>query len=108
MPYDPAVVRALNESPGHGSWREFQDNAFGEWLRGLGVVYFNFTRLETFGGRPDEFVDPFHPSETAYLRMLLNMLSTPAFRHLLPELRPQPLMHRLRSASALEVFRNEF
>ena len=37
--------------------------------------FFNVANLESVGGRPQEFVDPFHPSESAYIRMLLTMLA---------------------------------
>jgi hypothetical protein len=108
MPYAPEVVAGLDRSPTHGAWRQFQDPRFAQWLEQLGIVYFNFTNLETFGGRPDEFVDPFHPSEAAYVRMLLTMLDDARFRAFVPEVRPSVLRERLQAGSAIEVFRNDF
>lgn len=108
MPYVPAVVEALNRSPKHGSWRQFQDPQFAEWIRSLGVLYFNFTNLDAFDGRAEEFVDPFHPSEAAYVRMLVKMLDDPTFQRVLPEARADALRERLRAGTSIEVFRNEF
>jgi hypothetical protein len=108
MPYAPEVVQALNRSASHGAWKQFQDPQFATWLEQLGVVYFNFTNLETFGGRAEEFVDPFHPSEAAYVRMLLTMLGDARFQELVPAVRASALRDRLRAGSLIEVFRNDF
>jgi hypothetical protein len=107
-PFVPALVEALDRSPQHEIWREFQKPEFADWVRRQGVIYFNFTRLESFGGKADEFADPFHPSEPADLRMLLTMQREPAFRALFPKLDPSLLEARLKQASPLEVYRNEF
>jgi hypothetical protein len=107
-PFAPALVEALDRSPQHEIWRDFQKPEFSDWIRRQGVIYFNFTHLESFGGKADEFADPFHPSEPADIRMLLTMLREPAFRALFPKLDPLSLEARLKQASRFEAYRNEF
>lgn len=63
---------------------------------------------QSFGGTGDEFVDPFHPSEPAYIRMLLTMLRNPEFRSVFPKMNADELANRLRGSSRFESFRNEF
>jgi hypothetical protein len=108
MPFAPPVVDALNRSPKHAIWREFQTPEFGEWIERQGVTYFNFTNLESFGGRPQEFVDPFHPSEPAYIRMLLTMLASSKVRAIFPEIDTNALRKRLAESSDFESYRNDF
>lgn len=108
MPFAPEVVRALDESPRHEIWKVFQSDDNRKWLQDLGILYFDFTRLDSFGGKSDEFVDPFHPSEPAYIRMLLTMLRNPMFRSVFPKMEADGLQNRLRGSSRLEAFRNEF
>ena len=108
MPFAPEVVRALDESPRHEVWRNFLSDETRKWLQDIGILYFDFTRLERFGGKRDEFVDPFHPSEPAYIRMLLTMLGNPKVRSVFPKMDADDLKNHLRGSSRLEAFRNEF
>jgi hypothetical protein len=108
MPFIPEVARAMEQSSHYGAWRQFHSQPIREWIRKQGVVYFDFTTLESFGGRPDEFADPFHPSEPAYIRMLLTMLANENFRALFPDLDAEALRGRLKRASALEAYGHEF
>jgi hypothetical protein len=108
MPFAPPVLNAIEGSPLYQAWREFESPQTRQWIEGQGIIYFDFSRLESFGGNADEFADPFHPSEPAYLRMLLTMLREPAFRALFPKLNPSLLEARLKQATPLEVYRNEF
>jgi hypothetical protein len=108
LAFAPAVEEGLDASPHHGIWRQFQDPATAERFRQMGIIYFNFTRFASFGGDPGEMVDPFHPSEPAYVRMLLTMLEDERIRRLLPEIDAEALRRRLAGATDLEVFRNEF
>ena len=108
MPFAPEVVRALDGSPHHEIWKVFQSDQTRKWLQDLGILFFDFTRLDSFGGKSDEFVDPFHPSEPAYIRMLLTMLCNPTFRSIFPKMNANDLKDRLGKSSRLEAFRNEF
>jgi hypothetical protein len=108
MPFAPELARALDESSRHEVWKNFQSDETRQWLQDLGILYFDFTRLDSFGGKSDEFVDPFHPSEPAYIRMLLTMLRNPMFRSVFPKMNADDLKSRLRESSRLEAFRNEF
>jgi hypothetical protein len=108
MPFAPQVVEALNRSPKHAIWREFQTPEFAEWIERQGVTYFNFTNLESFGGRPQEFIDPFHPSEPAFIRMLLTMLKSSKLQAIFPEIDASLLRKRLAESSDFESYRNDF
>jgi hypothetical protein len=108
MPLVPPVLNAIEESPLYPAWRQFESAPTRQWIERQGVIYFDFTRLDSFAGKADEFVDPFHPSEPAYIRMLLTMLREPAFRALFPKLDPSVLEARLKQATPFEAYRNEF
>lgn len=107
-PLDPAILEALRQSPFHKAFQQFQSPQTAEWLRRLGITYFDFTDLRSFDGRANEFVDPYHPSEPAYVRMLLKMIEDPAVRALLPGLDPDRLKSALERSTRLEVYRNVF
>jgi hypothetical protein len=107
MPYDPRIVAALNVSPQYGIWRDFRSQEFRGWMKKQGVLYFDFSDIDSFGGRANEFIDPVHPSETAYLRILLKMAEDESARRLLP-IDQKALLERLAHSTPLEVFRNEF
>ena len=108
MPYDPQVVSAVESSSAHGIWRQFYSEATTTWLRNQGIVYFDFTRVESFGGKGDEFFDPFHPTETAVLRMLLRILDDPNGAAIFRGLKIVDLQHALSRSTKYEVFKNEF
>jgi hypothetical protein len=108
MPFVPQVLNAMEQSPAYGAWRQFDSAQTKQWIRGQGVLYFDFTRLQDFAGKDNEFVDPFHPTETAYLRALLAMLREPAFRALVPDMDAASLENHLKQATPFEVYRNEF
>jgi hypothetical protein len=108
MPFVPAVLTAFEQSPLYDGWRQFESQQMREWIQKQGVIYFDFTRLQDFGGKPDEFVDPFHPAETAYLRVLLAMLDDVRFGALFPNIELGVLRDRLKQATPFEVYRNEF
>ena len=72
------------------------------------MLFRSFTHTESFHGSEGEFVDAFHPTETAYVRMLLSMLKDTRFKALLPEISEANLTDRLRTATTHEVFKNEF
>lgn len=108
MPFVPEVRAAMQQSPLYEAWRQFESDETKEWIRQQGVIYFDFSKLESFGGRPDEFADPFHPSEPAYIRMLISMLGNDRFRALFPNIDIGGLQERLKSATRLEAYRNEF
>ena len=108
MPYTPKVREAMERSPHYGAWRQFRSEATNEWIRKQGVLYFDFSDLESFGGRPDEFADPYHPSEPAYIRMLLSMLADERFHALFPNLDARDLQETLKHAGRLEAYRDTF
>jgi hypothetical protein len=64
--------------------------------------------MESFAGKADEFADPFHPSEPAYVRMLLAMLDDDRFRALFPDIDAKSLKERLAQATRFEAYRNDF
>lgn len=108
MPYIPKVRDAMQRSSHYGAWRQFRSAETQEWIRNQGVLYFDFSELESFGGRPDEFADPYHPSEPAYIRMLLSMLTEKRFRALFPEIDAHDLEERLKHATRLEAYRDKW
>lgn len=108
MPYSAEVVDAVEKSDRHGIWRQFRGADFQRWLSDQGVIYFDYARTKTFGGSEEEFVDGLHPSERAYVRILLAMLKDERFNSLLPRLDPERLAQALPKATRFEVFRNEF
>ena len=108
MPFTPRLKQALDRSSRHGIWKEFQSDETARWIRNQGIIYFNFSDLESFGGMADEFVDPFHPSETAYSRMLQVMLQNQNLAAVLPKINPEDVEQRISKATKFEVYFNEF
>ena len=108
MPFVPPVENAIEESQLYPAWKDFESEQTKAWIRKQGVIFFDFSRLQSFAGKADEFVDPFHPSEPAYLRMLLTMLTDVQFRKLFPEIDSDALKQRLAQATRLEAYRNDF
>ncbi len=106
--FDPSVVSAMEASSKHQLWRTFRSKAFRSWLDSLGVVTFDFTELSSFNGRPEEFIDTFHPSEPAFSRQLVTMLTRKEFSTLLPKLNVDHVRSALSHANAFEVYRNQF
>ena len=100
-PLAPDVVSALDNSQNHGAWREFNSPDFEDWLAGLGIKHFNFSRIESFAGRAAEFMDVFHADETAYDRMMLQMLRDPAFRALVPGADPSAIERHILASAQL-------
>ena len=108
MPYLPPVSAALARSPHHRILADFNSPQMQQRLHRLGILHIDFTDLTQFHGYEDEFVDPFHPSEPAVLRMLIAMLERTDVRALLPELDAAKLKSRLDGANRYEVYRHEF
>ena len=108
MPYDPQVINAVESSSAHGIWKQFYGPETATWLRNQGIAYFDFTRLESFGGRGNEFFDPFHPTETAVLRMLLRILGDPHGAAIFKGLHLTDLEQALSQATHHEVYKNQF
>jgi hypothetical protein len=107
MPYLPKVVEALDSSPQHGIWAEFRSPPFRDWAAAQGMLYFDFSDIKSFGGTDAEFVDAFHASEPAYIRMLLEMAGNPKANALL-KVNIERLKQRLAGSSTFEAFRNDF
>lgn len=108
MPFAPEVRAAMEQSSQYQAWRQFESDETREWIRRQGVIYFDFGKLESFDGRPDEFVDPFHPSEPAYVRMLISMLADDKFRALFPSIDIGNLKTRLSGATRLQAYSDAF
>lgn len=108
MPYMPIVIDSIETSPRHQSWRDFRSVAFKNRLVMQDILYFDFADIDSFGGNTEEFVDPFHPSETAVLRILLKMIEDPEIASLLATATREELETKLANATKLEVFRNQF
>ncbi len=104
MPYRPEIVAELEASTQHASWHQFQNAQTAEWIKRFGVEYFNFTRLDSFDGHSDEFVDAFHPSERAVIRVLLKMLENDRVRAWLPRLDRADLTSALARAQNLDAY----
>lgn len=108
MPFAPEVAAALQESKKHGNYRAFQSSTTAEWIRSLGVAYFNYSDIESFGGDTHEFADEYHPGERAVYRMILQIVKNPEIRAHLPNIQVERLAAYLAASTEFEVFRNNF
>lgn len=106
MPYHPQLVNSIENSPNHREWRQFRTN-IPYIMKDYGVRYYDFTDIKTFDGRDSEFIDPFHASEKAYLRILLKMSEDQELDYLLG-IDQNQLIQALEKATDLEVYRNNF
>lgn len=108
MPFHSTAVQSMDVSPKHANWRSFNSSSMQEWIKQKGIIYFNFSHIESFGGRDEEFVDHFHASEPAYIRILLTMMKDPRTRELFKDISPQELERTLSKATPLEACFNSF
>jgi hypothetical protein len=106
-PMAPEVVEALDKSDRHGAWHQFNGADFANQVRDMGITHFNFVRIGSFQGKANEFVDAFHASEPAYIRMLLRVLDSPALKGLNLNVDRASLVRQLETASPLEAYRNQ-
>jgi hypothetical protein len=108
MPLYPTTLQSLGRSPRHNNWRYFNSDTMANWINKQGILYFNFSRIETFGGRAEEFVDAFHPSEPAYLRIFLTMMKDARMREIFKDISVSDIENRLVKATPLEAYYNDF
>jgi hypothetical protein len=107
-PYHPAMMKALHDSSNFEYWRVFGQTSFVSWIESLGIIYFDFSNIDSFFGNEIEFLDGFHASEPAHARMLLTMMKTQKVRDQLQEIDLKLIERRLAQASPLELYKNEF
>jgi hypothetical protein len=79
-----------NESYWHysGVWREFESDQTRDWLKGLGITFFDLGRSPV-GNDSENFVDAYHTTELGAHRVVQELLTFPEFRAILPDIEPE-------------------
>jgi hypothetical protein len=74
-----------NESYRHysGVWREFESDQTRDWLKSLGITFFDLGR-STIGNDNENFVDAYHPTELGAHRVIQQLLTFSEFREEFP------------------------
>jgi hypothetical protein len=70
-----------------GVWREFESEATGEWLRSLGISFFDLGR-SVINNDSANFVDAYHTTELGSLRVVRTLLNSSEFRAAFPKIDP--------------------
>jgi hypothetical protein len=90
LPYVRAAVDFLDhdESYWHysGVWREFESAETADWLRGLGIPFFDFAHAE-ISDDPLNFIDAYHPSEDGMVKVIDMLATQPSFDAVLPAMK---------------------
>ncbi len=107
-PLHPQLLNALNHSTKHKAWKKFNTPAFAHWLGAQGVIYFNFSDIQSIGAHPDEFIDAFHITESGYSRMFLTMMKNPQVKAVFSKVFTAEISKKLSESYPLEVYKNEF
>lgn len=107
MPIDRRIVNTAINTSDMVRWHHIQKNGV-YLLSSFGIKHFNFTNVESFSGKDDEFLDGLHPSEPALIRIPLKMLEDKPFEEAMPLIMKGALNAKLATATRLEAYRNEF
>ncbi|BAM88530.1 conserved exported hypothetical protein [Bradyrhizobium oligotrophicum S58] len=86
--------RDQNGPHGFGAWREFAADETREWLRKLGISFFDLARLP-MADETTSFVDAYHLADTGAARVMLHLLNDPEFRNYLPSMDPTKIQNSL-------------
>jgi hypothetical protein len=70
-----------------GVWREFESDQTRDWLKGLGIAFFDLGR-SPIGNDSENFVDAYHTTELGAHRVVQQLLTFPEFRAILPDIEP--------------------
>lgn len=90
LPYVRAAVDFLDHDQSYwhysGVWREFESAEIADWLRGLGIPFFDFAHSE-ISDDPLNFIDAYHPSEDGMVKVIDMLATQPAFNAELPAMK---------------------
>lgn len=91
LPFIRAGVDYLDHNEAYryysGVWREFESEQTREWLKGLGITFFDLGR-STVDDDNRNFVDAYHTSELGSLHVMQQLLALPDFRAIFPDIDP--------------------
>jgi hypothetical protein len=73
-----------------GVWRDFESDQTRDWLRGLGIDFFDLAR-SPIDDASENFIDAFHPSDEGMRRVMKELLTDPKFRSAFPDIDPAKL-----------------
>ncbi len=98
LPYIRAGVDYLDHNEGYrhysGVWREFESAQTREWLKSLGITFFDLAR-STVDDDKLNFVDAYHTSELGSLRVMQQLLASADFRAILPDIDPAAITQQI-------------
>jgi hypothetical protein len=82
-----------------GVWREFESDQTRDWLKGLGITFFDLAR-STIDDDKRNFVDAYHTSRLGALRVTQQLLTFPEFRADFPDIDPAELARQIEQSDA--------
>jgi hypothetical protein len=104
LPYIRVGVDYLdhNEAYQHsaGVWRDFESVQTREWLKSLGITFFDLAR-STIDDDDENFVDAYHTSNLGSLRVIQQLLASPDFRAILPDIDPTAITRQIEGVEGL-------
>jgi hypothetical protein len=91
LPFIRAGVDYLDQNESYwrysGVWREFESDKTRDWLKGLGIAFFDLGR-SAIGNDSANFVDAYHTTELGAHRVVQQLLTFAEFRAILPDIEP--------------------
>jgi hypothetical protein len=98
LPFIRAGVNYLDHDDSYryysGVWRDFESESTRDWLKGLGIAFFDLGRW-TIDDEGISFVDAYHTSDLGALKVMQKLLTYPEFRGLFPAINPAQIEQRL-------------
>ncbi|UFZ04423.1 hydrolase [Bradyrhizobium ontarionense] len=98
LPFIRAGVDLLDREQagplGFGAWREFAAKETRNWLREIGIPFFDLARLP-MEDETASFVDAYHLAESGAARVMLHLLNDPDFRAEFPRIDAAEIQHSL-------------
>jgi hypothetical protein len=88
LPFYEKILKALNDNPDAGNWREFES---AEWRRRLaesGVPFFDFADMPDYRDKPEYFLDSLDPDRRVVDHISRLILADSRVAGLLPQATP--------------------
>lgn len=106
LPFIRAGVDYLDHKASYryysGVWRDFESQSTRDWLKHLGIPFFDLGR-SAIDNDPANFFDAYHPSSLGSLKVMQKLLKIPEFRVLFPAIAPADIQRQLAHAESHEA-----
>jgi hypothetical protein len=88
LPYYEKILKALNDNPDAGNWREFESAEWRRHVADSGVLFFDFADMPDYRDKPEYFLDSLDPDRRVVDHISRLILADPRVAALLPQAAP--------------------